>query len=155
MYGFQYTRYSQVLREWLAPDIVDRERLQTFGWEIMDGGRQSELNVRLIAGLDRSRSAVIDGLRHSIDLDSLAQAFGASFHMIFLEAGREVRFQRLRSRLSTLESFQAAESQPVEVHIDSLKARASTIISNEQSFEALYKQLDAWVSRHAGIGVPR
>ena len=154
-YGFQYTRYSQVLREWLAPDTVTRERLQEFGWEIMAGGRQAELNRRLIAGLDRSRSAVIDGLRHSIDFGSLSEAFGDSFHLIFLEAGRDFRFERLRSRLSTRESFQAAESQPVEEHIDSLKAPASTIISNEQSLEALYKQLDAWVSHRAGIGVLR
>jgi dephospho-CoA kinase len=121
----------------------------------MAGGRQSELNARLIAGLDRSQSAVIDGLRHSIDFDCLSEGFGASFHMIFLEAGREVRYERLWSRFPSLQEFQAAESQPVEAHIDSLKARASTTISNDQSLEALYKQLDAWVSYHAGIGVPR
>ena len=154
-YGFQYTRYSQILREWLAPDIVGRERLQAFGWEIMAGGRQAELNGRLIAGIDRSRSAAIDGLRHATDFESLAAAFGPSFHMIFVEARGDVRFGRLRSRLSTRESFQTAESQPVEEHIDGLKTRASTIISNEQSLEAFYKQLDAWVSHRAGIGVPR
>ena len=154
-YGWQYMRYSRILREWLAPDIADRERLQTFGWQIMAGERQAELNARLIAGLDRSRSAAIDGLRHPIDFDTLSETFGASFHLIFLEAGREVRFERLRSRFSTRQSFEAAESQPVEEHIDNLKARAGTIISNEQSLEALYNQLDAWVSQQAGIGVPR
>ena len=152
-YGFQYTRYSRILHEWLASDIADRERLQTLGWEVMAGGRQAELNARLIARLDPSQSAVIDGLRHLIDFDALSEAFGASFGMIFLESGREVRFERLRSRLSTFESFIAADSQPVEAHIDSLKARASTIILNEQSLEALCEQLDAWVSHQAGIGV--
>lgn len=154
-HGFQYARYSQILREWLAPDTVDRGRLQTFGWEIMAGGRQPELNACLIAKLDPSRSAVIDGLRHAIDVDSLSETFGASFHLIFLEAEREVRFERLRARLSTPELFQAAESQPVEVHIDSLKARATAIISNEQWLEDLYKQLDEWVAHHAGNGVLR
>ena len=99
MYGLQYIRYSQILREWLAPEIVERERLQSLGWEIMAGGRQPELNARLIARLDRSRSAVIDGLRHSIDFDSLSEAFGTSFNMIFLESGSDVRFERLRWRL--------------------------------------------------------
>jgi dephospho-CoA kinase len=153
MYGFQYTRYSQILREWLAPDTVDRERLQKFGWEIMAGGRQADLNARLIARLDHSRSAVIDGLRHPIDVGCLSETFGTSYHMIFLEAGREVRFERLRSRLSTIESFQAAESQSVEEYIDGLKAHAGTSISNEQSLETLYKRLDEWVSHRAGIGV--
>jgi dephospho-CoA kinase len=152
-YGFQYTRYSRILRDWLAPGIAGRERLQTFGWEIMAGGRQAELNARLIAGLDPLQSAVVDGLRHPIDFESLLEAFGSSFHMIFLEARREVRFERLRSRLSTFELFQAAESQPVEAHTDSLKAQASAIISNQESLEALYQQLDIWVSHYSGIGV--
>ena len=121
----------------------------------MAGGRQPELNARLIETLNPSRSAAIDGLRHPIDVDSLSGAFGASFYLLFLEAGREIRFERLGSRLSTPDSFRVAESQPVEKHIDSLKARASAIISNEHSLEALYKQLDAWVSHRAGIGVSR
>ena len=154
-YGFQYARYSRVLRAWLAPESADRERLQTFGWEIMSGGRQAELNACLIAELNPSHSAVIDGLRHPIDFDSLSKSFGSSFRMIFLEAGREARFERLRTRFSSIESFQVAEAQPIEAHIDSLRSRANTIISNEQSLEVLYEQIDAWVSANSGTGVLR
>src|SRR5262249_6305872 len=130
-------------------------RLRIFGWEIMAGGRQAELNARLIATLDPLHSAVIDGLRHPIDDESLSEAFGSCFHSIFLEAGRGVRVEGLRSRFPTFELFEAADSQPVEANTDSLKARVSTIISNEESLEGLYKQLDAWMLHHAGIGVPR
>lgn len=110
-----------------------------------------ELNERLIARLDRSRSAAIDGLRHTIDFDSLSNVFGASFRLIFLEVRQEVRFERLRSRFSGYEAFQAAESAPVEAHIDGLKAIANTTISNEESLGSFYQRLNAWAAA-CGIG---
>lgn len=150
-YGFQYVRYSQILRERLSPGPADRDRLRAFGWEVMAGGRQGELNARLIAKLDRPRSAAIDGLRHSIDFDSLSHAFGASFRMIFLDVRQELRFERLRPRFPAYEAFQAAESAPVESYVDGLKALASATISNEDLLENLYQRLDAWVAAR-GIG---
>jgi dephospho-CoA kinase len=105
-----------------------------------------ELNRRLIAGLDHSRNGAIDGLRHPVDFDSLSEAFGASFRLIFLEARQEVRSERMRSRFSADTAFQVAESAPVEAHIDGLKLLASTTIPNEGSLESLYRGLDAWVA---------
>lgn len=104
-----------------------------------------ELNARLITKLDHSRSAAIDGLRHPVDFDSLSNAFGASFHLIFLDARQEVRLERLRSRFSTGEAFNEAESAPVEAHVDDLKLLASATIPNEGSLENLYRDLDAWL----------
>jgi dephospho-CoA kinase len=109
----------------------------------MGGGLQVELNSRLIAALDRSRSAAIDGLRHPTDFDSLASTFGSSFRMIFLEARPYARFERLRSRFSTYDEFQATDSQPVERNIDNLKQLASVTIPNDGSIESLYQRLDA------------
>ena len=150
-YGFQYARYSQVLRDWLASEVPEREGLQELGWEVMAGGRQVELNARLIAGLSRSQSAVIDGLRHHIDFHSLSYAFGASFRLVFLEAAAEARFERKRSRFPTYEAFLAADLHPVEAHIDSLKPLAAATIPTEESLESLYRRLDGWVATH-GMG---
>ena len=150
-YGFQYTRYSQVLRDWLASEAPEREGLQEFGWEVMAGGRQVELNARLIAGLNRSQSAAIDGLRHHIDFHSLSYAFGASFRLVFLEAAAEARFERKRSRFSSYEAFLAADSHPVEAQIDSLKPLAAATIPTEESLESLYRRLDGWVAT-CGMG---
>jgi dephospho-CoA kinase len=147
-YGFQYTRYSQVLRHWLASEAPEREGLQQFGWEVMAGGRQVELNARLISGLSRSQSAAIDGLRHHIDFHSLSYAFGASFHLVFLEAAAAARFERKRSRFSTYEAFLAADSHPVEAQIDSLKPLAAATIPTEESLESLYRRLDGWVTSY-------
>jgi dephospho-CoA kinase len=145
-YGFQYARYSQVLQEWLSPDNADRDRLQKLGWDIMTGGMQLELNSRLLAGLDRARSAAIDGLRHPTDFDSLSSAFGSSFRMVFLEASLERRFERLRSRFSTQAEFEIAAAQPAESYIDNLRPLASVTIRNDGSLECLHQQLDAWIA---------
>ena len=145
-FGFQYTRYSQVLKKWLS-DGSDIDRLQDVGWNVMSGGLQVELNSRLIAGLNCSRSAAIDGLRHPIDVKQLSSAFGSSFRLVFLETREQLRFDRQRLRFSTYAAFQSAESHPVEGHIDSLKPLASATISNEDSLEALYRQLDTLMVR--------
>ncbi len=144
-YGFQYARYSQTLRAWLGPDATAPHRIQDVGWEIMAGGKQEELNARLIAELSPLRSATIDGLRHPIDHRSLSRAFGPSFRLIFLEARPEIRFDRKRSRFATFADFAAADSQPVEAQIDGLKTLAGGTITNEASLGNLYETLDNWV----------
>jgi len=112
----------------------------------MAGGLQVALNARLIAGLDRARSAAIDGLRHPTDFDSLSAAFGASFRLVFLEAPQEVRFERLRSRYATGDAFQAAETQPVEAYIDNLRPLATLVIPNVGSVLSLHQRLDEWLA---------
>ena len=148
-FGFQYVRYSEVLQEWISPGDSDRDRLQQFGWDVMAGGLQAELNARVIAKLDHSKSAAVDGLRHLIDFHSLSATLGPSFAMIFLEAQPEHRFERLRSRFATLAAFYAADTHPVEAHIDELQQWASITIRNDDSLEHLYKHLDAWMAARA------
>jgi len=143
-HGFQYTRYSQVLEEWLASEALGRKTLQEFGWEVMAGGRQVELNARLIARLDRSKSAAIDGLRHPIDFHCLSYVFGASFGLVFLDAVAGTRFKR-KPRFSTYDEFQAADSQPVEANIGSLRPLATATLPTEGSAEDLHHRLDAWL----------
>jgi dephospho-CoA kinase len=150
-YGFQYTRYSQVLQDWLSPGGSEGDRLQKLGWDVMGGGLQAELNSRLIGGLDRSRSAAIDGLRHPIDFESLSSTFGSSFRLVFLEARQRSRFERLRARFPTYAAFETAESQPVEAHIDTLRPLASIAISSDESMESVYQRLDAWIAT-CGVG---
>ena len=112
----------------------------------MSGGLQTELNTRLIAGIDRSQNTAIDGLRHQIDFSALSSAFGTAFYMIFLEASPRVRFERLRSRFATFSEFQAADAHPVDASIDSLRPLANTIISNDDLMENLYQRLDSWIA---------
>lgn len=146
-YGFQYIRYSQILQDWLRAAGCDKAGLQLLGWEIMGGGRQVELNARLLARLDRSRSGAIDGLRHPIDFESLSTALGCSFHLIFLEAQFLTRFQRLQSRFTDLRKFETADSHPVESHIEALKVFSRTTISNDGSLDNLHRKLDTSIKQ--------
>jgi cell division FtsZ-interacting protein ZapD len=130
----------------MPQDATDRGKLQEVGWEIMGRGLQLELNSRLIGGLDRTRGAAIDGLRHPIDFESLFAALHPFFHLIFLEAPLTKRFDRLRSKFATVEAFEEADAQPVEGYIDSLKSLSSVRIVNDESLESLFAQLDAWMA---------
>jgi len=46
----------------------------------------------------------------------------------------------------TLAEFQAADSHPVEAHIDALKPFASMTISNDNSLKTVYAQLGRWIT---------
>jgi dephospho-CoA kinase len=143
-HGFQYLRYSQVLYEWLAKDPEKKSRLQEIGWEVMAGGRQSELNRRLIAQIKSRVDAAVDGLRHPIDNESLKDSFPESFHLMYIESPSKLRWERLkdRSRYADFASFAAADSHPVEQRIETLRTMEARVLKNESSLEVLYSELD-------------
>ena len=147
-YGFQYIRYSQVLRDWISPRESEKSRLQEIGWEVMNGGMQLELNLHLISRLDQTHSAAIDGLRHEIDYRSLATAFAPSFSLIFLRSSESCRFERQRHRFVDFASFKSTDNQTVESRIDELEPLAALTIFNEGLLEQLHHQLDGWLKKH-------
>jgi dephospho-CoA kinase len=151
--GFQYARYSKVLREWFSLES-ERRGLQEIGAEVMRTGLQSELNTRLIAGLNRSTNAAIDGLRHPLDFETLVSEFGQSFALIFVDARPEIRFERLRHRYANYDAFCAADAHEVEGQIEILRPLASHIVSNESSLGTLYTELDDWIANHSGRNQP-
>jgi dephospho-CoA kinase len=126
--GFQYLRYSFVLADWFGIEPEDKARLQKIGWEVMSGGKQPELNRRLIAQVAPDRDCVVDGLRHPLDPESLRNEFSSRFFLIYVNTPAELRFERLRARYATLEDFVIADSHPVESNIDSLKLLASAVL---------------------------
>lgn len=146
-HGFQYLRYSQVLSDWLAKDPEKKSRLQEIGWEVMAGGMQVELNRRLIAQIRPDADIAVDGLRHPIDRQSLADSFPGSFHLVYIESPSRLRWERLkgRGRYADFGSFQAADSHPVEQQIETLRTSAARVLKNESSLEALYSELDSTV----------
>lgn len=146
-HGFQYRRYSETLKKLSSQEDMEKIDLQRLGWAVMSGGRQAELNRRLIAEIDASKSAAIDGLRHRTDFDSLLLAFADAFQMIYLDADAQCRFERLRPRFANFEEFSAADNHPVEEQIDALRPRANVVIANEGPPALLYSQLELWLGR--------
>ncbi|MGO9574898.1 MAG: AAA family ATPase [Terriglobales bacterium] len=142
-YGFYYTRYSQVLSDWLAKDPESKAHLQVVGWEVMAGGMQAELNTRLISQLPAQSDCAVDGLRHPLDYDSLHRAFSPRFCMVYVSSPPELRWRRLQSGYPLLEDFARADSHPVEQQIDSLRDKAFGVLDNDGSLESLYSKVDA------------
>jgi len=142
--GFQYLRYSLVLADWLAKEPEKRSRLQEIGWEVMAGGKQAELNRRLIAQINPDADAAVDGLRHPIDRESLSDSFPHSFRLLYIESPPALRWERLRGygRYADHASFQAADSHPVEQQIEALRVSAARVLKNERTLDALYSELD-------------
>ena len=143
-YGFQYIRYSEVLAEWRAKDPESKAELQKVGWEVMAGGMQAELNRRLIARITPDADVAVDGLRHSLDYETLSNSFPASCRLLFIDSPTRLRFQRLSQKgtYADFASFVAADSHPVEQQIDSLRASATLVIPYEGSQEDLYAAVD-------------
>jgi len=143
-YGFWYVRYSQVLSDWLAKDPEAKSHLQQVGWEVMAGGLQEELNKRLIQRLPQKSDCVVDGLRHTLDFESLS-SFSPDFKLLFVSGPPELRWKRLTSRYPDFESFRQADSHPVEQAIDSLRQKACAVLDNERSLPELYSEVDGFV----------
>jgi dephospho-CoA kinase len=147
-HGFQYLRYSEVLAEWLAKDPESKAHLQKVGWEVMAGGMQAELNRRLIARISPDGDVAVDGLRHPLDYETLSISFTESFRLLYIDSPAKLRFERLnqKGKYADFDSFDAADTHPVEQQIDSLRAKAALVIDNEESLQDLYAEVDGAIS---------
>jgi len=146
-YGFSYIRYSQVLSDWRAKEPENKACLQVVGWEVMAGGMQSELNSRLISAIPAESDCAVDGLRHSLDFESLDSTFTPHFFLVYLDSPAEMRWPRLRHRYPTFDDFRTADSHPVEQQIESLRGLAFAAIDNQSSIKNLYSAVDSVLMR--------
>lgn len=141
--SFEYVRYSQVLKDWKAEGKTPKEKLQAIGWVVMSGGKQAELNARLISRIGTKGDYVVDGLRHPIDYKSLASTFGQQFRLLYLESSSELRWKRLQTptRFPTFADFQDADQHLVEQQIVKLKPKADAVISNDGTEAELHAKV--------------
>jgi dephospho-CoA kinase len=122
----------------------------------MAGGMQAELNRRLIAQIKPDAYVAVDGLRHPLDYQTLNNSFSPSFHLLYIDSPPRLRFDRLKEKgkYADFASFQAADSHPVEQKIESLRANAAIVISNEGTLQDLYAAVDNATSRFRKEGQP-
>src|SRR5260370_8019661 len=108
------------MAEWMAANPESKEQLQKVGWEVMAGGMQTELNRRLIAQVLPESDVAIDGLRHTIDQESLSETFSSSFHLLYIDGAADQRWNHLngKGRYPTRDIFDTPHSHPVSPHID-------------------------------------
>jgi dephospho-CoA kinase len=146
-YAFQYVRYSRVLLEWFAKNSESNFNLQEIGWEVMAGGKQTELNRRLIGGITVGFDVAVDGLRHPLDFESLNKSFASSFRLLYIDSPQAARWNRLKEngRYASLEAFEIADSHPVEQQIELLRPKAAIVLQNTRTLRDLYSLLDEMI----------
>lgn len=147
-HGFSHIRYSHVLADWFKEDPERKSELQAVGWDVMSGGQQAELNKRLISKIAPGKDWVVEGLRHPLDYESLKNAFGSRFHLVYIDTPQEARWARLQkiSRFRNFDEFMAADSHPVEQKISELKQCAELCITGGDPLQQLYAPLENFVA---------
>jgi dephospho-CoA kinase len=115
---------------------------------------QGELNRRLVVRITPGADVAVDGLRHPLDFETLSSTFSESFHLLYIDSPAKLRFERLnqKGKYADFDSFNAADSHPVERQIDSLRANAALVIDNQGSLHDLYATVDAAISNFRKAG---
>lgn len=95
------------------------------------------------------RVVVADGLRLPEDIEPFKQEYGKKFMLIYVTADTKIRYERIRTRkekigedLVTFLKFKEQEKLPTERKIKKVGEQANFKITNNESIEDLYEQID-------------
>lgn len=135
--GYEYTRYSQILKNILEErgEIVNRESLQALGLEMSK--KQTEFSKKLFETIKDFNYVVIDGLRYPEDYTFFFEMYGFDFKFLFIEADDKLKEARYISLGNTKEDYLKAISNESEKNIPKLKILSNNIIYNNDSIEIL------------------
>lgn len=145
--GWQYGRYSDVLRRMLAESGVEitRSELQRLGWLVHQEKGQRWLGKELLRSTPTGPRFVVDGLRFCEDHSFWVERFGPAFIHVHVQAPTEVRAQRAASERDEDVELSDAERHPVESQVPNLKTIAHKVLQNtvalEESFQILKQDL--------------
>lgn len=135
--GYEYTRYSQILKDILKEkgEIVNRDNLQALGLEMSK--KQTEFSKKLFETIKDFNYVVIDGLRYPEDYTFFFEMYGFDFNFLFIEADDKLKEARYISLGNTKEDYLKAISNDSEINIPKLKLLSNNIIYNNESIEVL------------------
>ena len=151
--GFEILSLSDVLRHELADQGLSetRERMIELGTQLRRERGPGALAEVLGQKLRKGAHYGIDSIRHPAELDRLA-ATDPGFHLIWVEAPVELRFERMQRRgrsgdpetlqeLKRLEEMERGGSDEATQQLDAVSERADFRIGNEGPVEALSEAL--------------
>ncbi|MBW2991537.1 AAA family ATPase [Candidatus Woesearchaeota archaeon] len=155
--GFEFYSLSDIIRDEIKSreQEITRQRLQVVGNELRKKYGNAVLAKRIIKKLEPGKAYVIDSIRNPAEIQVLRKLKG--FTLVFIDAPIEIRFERIKDRKReqdpmTFEKFKKAEQKELEspdsANQQLLKCRdmAEFIITNNSSFEELYKKIDELLS---------
>lgn len=157
-YGASSYRFSDVLFEILRLLDVEpsRQNLVALSVSVRRDFGETILARALSKKVanDDHELIVVDGIRRLGDIETLRTLPG--FCLVYVTADVQKRYERSRARgektgdaTQTLEQFIAEESAETEASIRDTAALATTTITNNGTFEDLYKQVDLCLSHRS------
>ena len=151
-FGAKTMAFSTPMKECVARLHIplSRENLTTFS-EMTRKAYGEDLYARVVAE-DAKQSTdpfiVVDGIRRPADYQNLKELPG--FHLIYVTAPVEIRWQRARLRgekateaTMSLEDFKKEELLPTEREIKAIGQKAEFIVDNSGKIEELYASMES------------
>jgi len=151
---------SDVLREELKArgKTETREGMIALGREMRRSEGVDVLARRALGRMSPDRNYVVDSIRHPAEVAALRSA-GRRFVLVWVEAGEELRFQRLRERkrpgdphegdlLRNLERMERGDPEEAAQQLDAVKEGADEVVRNEGSLAELYQAVGEILKRN-------
>ena len=168
--SFTALSLSDAIRRELASRGLEesRERMIETGREMRRRGGPGALAQGLARELLPDRNYAIDSVRHPVEVEILrqhAEASGHGFHLVWVDAKLETRFDRMVARgrsgdpttVAELESLEARErgsDDPNAQQLDAVEAEADCRLVNDGSLESFQAQIQSWVRQNLAFDRP-
>ncbi len=155
-YNCYYVTLSDIIKTEMEKKkgAIDRTTLQDMGNEMRKKYGNHILAMLAVEYLGRDKQAIIvDGIRHTAEIDYLKKKFGDGFKLVAVDAPQEMRFQRISQRgredPNAWEEFVKADERDQGIgeaeyglHVKDCIDRADALIVNDGSLEDLQKKVD-------------
>ena len=161
---------SDAIRKELADRGLEesRELMIETGQEMRRKAGPGALAQRLARQLLPDRNYAIDSIRHPVEVEILrqhAEATGHVFHLVWVDAELETRFERMVKRgrsgdpttVSDLESLEGRErgsDDPNAQQLDAVEAEADFRLANDGSLKGFQDQIQTWVRANLSFDRP-
>lgn len=149
-HGFKALRYSKIIQDLYHCD-GERDTLQQLGQEIASNpNKQKGLSLEIIRQINENGDLnyVIDGLRHPLDYETLRDAFGERFIMLYIDSSFTNAYKRYNKRNNlelTKDEFKQIINNESEKDIIQLKGFCYTndmILENNQTYKDFFENFE-------------
>ena len=168
--SFEVHSLSDAIRDELSARGLEesRERMIEVGQEMRRKAGPGALAQRLAKLLLPDRNYAIDSIRHPVEVEILrqhAESLGHAFHLVWVDAKLETRFERMVKRgrsgdpqsiadLEVLEGRERGSDDPNAQQLDAVEDVADFRLSNDASLEAFQEQIQAFVRGNLSFARP-
>ena len=161
---------SDAIRKELADRGLEesRELMIETGQEMRRKAGPGALAQRLARQLLPDRNYAIDSIRHPVEVEILRQHAGATghvFHLVWVDAKLETRFDRMVKRgrsgdpatvadLERLEVRERGSDDPNAQQLDAVEAEADFRLANDDTLQGFQDQIQTWVRANLAFDRP-